>query len=358
MAYTTIDDPSAFFQTMLHAEDDTAFTFDGNSDLQPDWIWIKNRDENNYHPHMIDSVRGISKLLRVSTSAVEFTSADSITAIGSNGFTTGADDNGYVSSGTDKQVSWCWKAGTSFSNDASSTSVGSIDSAGSVNTDAGFSIITFAGSGADGSVAHGLGVAPSMIISKSRTASDQGWVVTHKSLGFTQSLLLNGTAAKYNVANDFGGQGISAFGSATFSMTIGNGTFLNMSNQNYVAYCFAEKKGYSKFGSYEGNANADGTFVHLGFKPAFLITKPIDAADNWNMFDNKRLAFNSATSPFAITPNNANLETTDTHQLDFLSNGFKINNSGNTVNRASTFIYWAFAESPFVTSTGVPTTAR
>jgi hypothetical protein len=354
MAYTTIDDPSAFFQTMLHAEDDTAFTFDGNSDLQPDMIWNKNRDENNYHHHIVDSVRGVSKLLRVSATIAEFTSADSITAIGSDGFTTGADDNGYVSSGTDKQVSWCWKTGTSFSNDASATSVGSIDSAGSVNTTAGFSIITYTGTGSVGTIAHGLGVVPSMYILKRRAGSTENWPVYHKSVGNTHALYLNTTDAKYDYANFTNDTSPT---SSVFTVG-GSNDQANPDGSTMIAYCFAEKKGYSKFGSYEGNANADGTFVHLGFKPAFLITKPIDAADNWNMFDNKRLAFNSATSPFAITSNTADLETTDTHQLDFLSNGFKINNSGNTVNRASTFIYWAFAESPFVTSTGIPTTAR
>jgi hypothetical protein len=331
MAYTTIDDPSAFFQTMLHAEDDTAFTFDGNSDLQPDMIWNKNRDENNYHHHIVDSVRGVSKLLRVSATIAEFTSADSITAIGSDGFTTGADDNGYVSSGTDKQVSWCWKESAT----------------------AGMDIVSYTGNATARTISHSLSAVPGLMIIKCRSEADHSWKVYHKSIGATKTLALQGTGTPDDDANYHNDTEPT---SSVF--TIGSNGDVNDDGETFIAYLFAEKQGYSKFGSYEGNGNANGTFVHLGFKPAFLITKPIDAADNWNMFDNKRLAFNSATSPFAITPNNANLETTDTHQLDFLSNGFKINNGGNTVNRASTFIYWAFAESPFVTSTGIPTTAR
>ena len=193
-----------------------------------------------------------------------------------------------------------------------------------------------------------------MYILKRRAGSTENWPVYHKSVGNTHALYLNTTDAQYDYANFTNDTSPT---SAVFTVG-GSNDQANPDGSTMVAYCFAEKQGYSKFGSYEGNGNVNGPYVHLGFKPAFLITKPIDAADNWNMFDNKRLAFNSATSPFAITPNNANLETTDTHQLDFLSNGFKINNGGNTVNRASTFIYWAFAESPFVTSTGIPTTAR
>jgi hypothetical protein len=355
MAYTTIDDPSAFFQTMLHAEDDTAFTFDGNSDLQPDWIWNKNRDENNYHPHMIDSVRGISKLLRVSTSAVEFTSADSITAIGSNGFTTGADDNGYVSSGTDKQVSWCWKTGTSFSNDASATSVGSIDSAGSVNTTAGFSIITYTGTGSVGTIAHGLGVVPSMYILKRRAGSTENWPVYHKSVGNTHALYLNTTDAQYDYANFTNDTSPT---SAVFTVG-GSNDQANPDGSTMVAYCFAEKQGYSKFGSYEGTNNANGTFVYTGFSVGWVMIKNIDAGSTaWVIQDSKRSSSGGGNqADKRLRANASNAEETDS-PVDLLSNGFKIRSTGSFTSDANTFIYWAFAESPFVTSTGVPATAR
>ena len=330
MAYTTIDDPSAFFQTMLHAEDDTAFTFDGNSDLQPDMIWNKNRDENNYEHHIIDSVRGVSKLARVSTTTAEFTSADSITAIGSDGFTTGADNNGYVSSGTDKQVSWCWKESAT----------------------AGFDIVSYSGNASARTISHNCGAIPTMMIVKKRSDADN-WSVYHRITGAGNFTILNTTAASAGSSTMWNNTTPT---SSVFSL--GNKGEVNANSQTFIAYLFTDIQGYSKTFTYEGNSNINGPFVYLGFKPAFVLTKPIDSADNWNMFDNKRLTFNSGTSPFALTPNNANLETTDTHQLDFLSNGFKINNAGNTVNRGNTFIGIAFAEAPMVTSTGIPTTAR
>ena len=355
MAYTTIDDPSAFFQTMLHAEDDTAFTFDGNSDLQPDWIWFKNRDENNYHHHMIDSVRGVSKLLRVSANIAEFTSADSITAIGSNGFTTGADNNGYVSSGTDKQVSWCWKAGTSFTNDASSTSVGTIDSTGSVNTDAGFSIISYTGTGSVGTIAHGLGAVPSMYILKRRAGDTENWPIYHKSVGNTHALYLNTTDAIYDYANFTNDTSPT---SSVFTVG-GSNNQANPDGSTMIAYCFAEKQGYSKFGSYTGNGNADGTFVYTGFKPAFVLIKKSNSnGTSWIIFDNKRLGYNG--SNYTLAPDNANDEATgDNGSIDLLSNGFKCRDTDSGANASGdTYIYMAFAESPFVTSTGVPATAR
>jgi hypothetical protein len=332
MAYTTIDDPSAFFQTMLHAEDDTAFTFDGNSDLQPDMIWNKNRDENNYHHHIVDSVRGVSKLLRVSATIAEFTSADSITAIGSDGFTTGADNNGYVSSGTDKQVSWCWKESAT----------------------AGMDIVSYTGNATARTISHSLSAVPGLMIIKCRSEAGHSWKVYHKSIGATKTLALQGTGAPDDDANyhDDTEPTSSVF-------TIGSNGDVNDDGETFIAYLFAEKQGYSKFGSYEGNGNADGPYVHLGFKPAFFLWKQSSAANQqWYIQDNKRNLFNPSNN--FLQPSNTDAEYTGTdYPIDFLSNGIKIRNTSAHINASgATYIYMAFAEQPFVTSTGVPATAR
>ena len=350
MSYTNgLDDPSAYFQTLLHAEDDTAFTFDGNSDLQPDMIWNKNRDESGYHHHIVDSVRGVSKLSRVSAAIAEFTSADSITAIGSDGFTTGADNNGYVSSGTDKQVSWCWKAGTSFTNDASSTGIGDIDSAGSVNTDAGFSVITATSDGAaNKDIAHGLGAVPDVIISKNLERG-YNWDCYFKTLGYNASLILNTTEAART----------GAWGSNTFTTTTFETAedYSSKNGEKYVYYCFAEKQGYSKFGSYTGNGDANGTFIYTGFKPAWFMLKQTNATDNWHIFDNKRDPFNMMEEN--LRADLANVEFDSGVDIDFVSNGVKLRNTDDNGNGSGdTYIFMAFAENPFVTSTGVPATAR
>ena len=348
--YTTIDDPSAFFQTMLHAEDDTAFTFDGNSDLQPDWIWIKNRDENNYHPHMIDSVRGISKLLRPSAEIAEFTSADSITAIGSNGFTTGADDNGYVSSGTDKQVSWCWKTGTSFSNDASATSVGSIDSAGRVNTDAGFSIIGWTGNGGNATIAHGLGAVPKMIWFKSRSAAEN-FNVYHANTGNTHYTELNTSIAE----TDHGRFQDTTPTSTVFS--VGGTNAVNHENNPMIAYCWAEIPGYSKIGTYEGQNVVDNVFIHLGFRPEIVFFKNVDDQTAWKIFDAGRDPFNDGTGAI-LSGNENNAEDDNTaYNMNFVSNGIKMRGQNNNINKVNTYIYAAWAKNPFVNSKGIPANA-
>ena len=331
MAYTTIDDPSAFFQTMLHAEDDTAFTFDGNSDLQPDMIWNKNRDENNYEHHIIDSVRGVSKLARVSTTTAEFTSADSITAIGSDGFTTGADNNGYVSSGTDKQVSWCWKESAT----------------------AGFDIVSYTGNASARTISHNCGAIPTMMIVKKRSDGDN-WSVYHQSTGAGNFTILNTSAASAGSSTMWNNTTPT---SSVFSL--GNKGEVNANGQTFIAYLFADIKGYSKFGSYTGNGNADGTFVYTGFKPAWIMIKNSNSSsEEWNIWDNKRNTFNVMTTRLVANVNAAD-SVTSAGFFDFTSNGFKIRSTANGVNQSGNkMIYMCFAENPFVTSSEIPTTAR
>ena len=351
MAYTTIDKPSNYFDTLIYSGNGSNGHAISGLDFQPDWVWLKNRNTGNTH-EAFDSVRGATKTLYPDRSDAEYVnSTGSLTSFNSDGFTVGSGD-GANKSGSGI-ASWNWKAGTSFTNDASSTGIGSIDSAGSFNNDAGFSIVTYTGNGSSGAtVKHGMNQKPSMFIIKDRDNSNEGWMVYHTSLGATKYMRLNETGA-------------AATGSAYFNnteptssvFTIGNNDVVNKSGDKYVTYCFAEKKGYSKFGSYAANENVDGTFIYLGFKPAFIILKQTNLARDWHMFDNKRSPFNAVGK--YLRPNQSGAEDSGEEYVDFLSNGYKIKNTGNRFNDAGgTYIFMAFSSEPFTTSSGVPTTAR
>ena len=356
MAYTTIDDPSAYFQANLHSGDGgtgQTLTFNGNSDLQLNFHWGKCRSESGRDWQVIDTVRGITKGLTTTTSAAEYTNSTYVTAIGSNGYSIGQNNDNNKAGET--YVSYNWKAGTSFTNDASSTGVGSIDSAGSVNTDAGFSIVSYTGNGSAGAtVAHGLGSAANLLIVKKRSSTAQ-WVFGSTALdsSWDNFLFLDATSAKGNADNVFND---TAPTSSVFS--IGNAGDTNASSQTYICYAFAEKKGYSKFGSYTGNGNADGTFVYTGFKPAWIMIKRTDGASEWSIYDTTRKTFN--VGDLRLEPNSSSAE--DSHAVnyhDILSNGFKMRNSDAARNGSgNNYIFMAFAENPFVTSTGIPATAR
>jgi len=347
MAYTDIDDPSAYFQTKLYAGNSTArsITFDGNSDLQPDWVWIKERDAAINH-YGYDSVRGVDKRLQQNINNAE---SDTDTAwfrsFDSDGFTIGNEDN--INDTGDNYVAWNWKTGTSFSNDASATSVGSIDSAGSVNTTSGFSIITYTGTGSAATVAHGLGVAPKLIINRTISAAKE-WDVYYGDP--TDYLVLNTTAATADASDKWND---TAPTSTVWS--IESSSQNNTSGGTCLAYCFAEKKGFSKIGSYTGNGNANGNFIYLGFKPAFILLKGTANTEDWSIYDNKRLGYNVDNN--VLASNSSAAELTDDN-IDLLSNGFKIRRQTGLLNDAQNYIFMAFAEQPLVTSTGVPATAR
>jgi len=350
VAYTEIDDPSAYFQTKLYTAAD-AYTFDGNSDMQPDFVWIKERNGTNEH-NLFDSVRGTTKRLESSTTAAEQTSSTTLTAFGSDGFTVG--NNGGTGQNGGNYVGWGWKAGTSFTNDASSTSIGSIDSAGSVSTDAGFSIVSYTGTGANATIAHGLGAKPQVIFTKSRDTA-QNWLVQHKysigSDGWTDSLVLNLT----NTADDDASYWNDTEPTSTV-FSVGSSALSNKSSDSLIAYLFAEKQGYSKFGSYKGNGNANGTFVYTGFKPAWVMTKISSATGQWGIADNKRGVAPSGEFLFADSSGATN---DAPNNFDFTAQGFKPRADYAAMNTSgATYIFMAFAEQPFVTSTGVPATAR
>jgi|DEB0MinimDraft_6_1074348.scaffolds.fasta_scaffold12953_3 hypothetical protein len=356
MAYTNIDDPSAHFQTLLWTGNDVdgrALTNDGNSDLQPDLVWLKNRNVG-YNHFLQDSSRGTSVYLSSNTTTGDTTWTNLVESFDTNGFTVG-DDGSQVPNHTGNTfVGWQWKAngGTTASN-----SDGSITSTVQANQDAGFSIVQYTGTGSAATIGHGLGVAPAMYIVKNRDQTGTNWTIFHKNLTSNAYSLYFNTAAQSNSVGYWNGTSPT---STVFSIKNTSGD-VNTNTEDYVAYCFAEKQGYSKFGKYVGNGSTDGNapFVYTGFKPAFVMIKNASASTNWYMWDNKRNPYNVVNNGLNANTSNATQGTAyDT--LDFLSNGFKIrdyadgtwNGSGNTI------IYMAFAESSFVSSQGIPTTAR
>ena len=355
MSYTNgLDNPELYFQAKNYSGNAStnAITLDGSEDMQPDWVWLKSRSFSQNH-ESYDSVRTATKRLYPNGTFAEDTNSTGLTGFNSDGFTLGS-SNAINKSG-ETFASWNWKAGTAFTNDASSTGVGTIDSTGSVNTDAGFSIISYTGTGSTGTVAHGLGATPGMIIIKERNNATS-WIVYHHkntSAPATDYLLLNSTQATDDYADYFNDTEPT---SSVF--TIDTAGDINGSSDTYIAYCFAEKKGYSKFGSYEGNGNNDGTFVYTGFKPAWVMTKSIDSTSNWEIKDNKRSTFNTVDDYIKANANAAEDTGVSSHAMDFLSNGFKHRGSNDEVNGSETYIYMAFAENPFVTSSGVPNNAR
>ena len=345
-----IDKPSDYFVSNLHTGNGGTQNIT-SLDFQADLIWIKQRNEAQNN-RLIDSVRGNTKEIFSDLTTAEQTLTNGITAFNSNGFGLGS-SNGYnKNSGT--YVTWNWKAGTSFTNDASATGIGSIDSTGSFNNDSGFSIVSYTGTGSAGSIKHGMNIAPKMVIVKSRSGTGE-WITWHTGINIQAKLSLNTTDAIYNP-----GSGIywnstlptsSVFSVGTSGSVSGNGT-------TYIAYCFADVQGYSKFGSYAPNGNADGNFIYTGMSPAFVMIKNTNTTRDWVMYDNKRPIPNSASK--VLEANTSDAESTLDLDIDLLSNGFKLRGAAGNINTSDgvNYIYMAFAENPFVASNFVPTTAR
>ena len=457
MAYTTIDNPELYFQTKLYTGNAStqSITLDGSENMQPDWVWIKNRTEDYEHT-IFDSVRGVQKFIRSSTTGAEATNSNSLTAFGTDGFSIGTESA--VNDNSDSFVSWNWLAGGSApaitytvkvvsdsgnkyrfddfgtsavtldlqeggtytfdqsdssnsghplrfytasdksggeyttgvttsgtagssgaktvitvaasaptlyyqcSNHAgmggqantnstfgSSNFGGSIQANVSANTTALFSIVSYTGTGANATVGHGLGVAPKLLILKSRTRSDGEWAVGSDMLGWTKFLFLNQNASEqtFNLYQN------TAPTSSVFYLSGDGG--VNKSGGSMIGYAFAEKKGYTKFGSYTGNGGTSN-FVYTGFKPAWLLAKKSSGTGDWFLIDNKRSTINPTNHQLEA---NSNAVEDASGRFDFLSNGFNcVSSSTGSNGSGTTYIYLAFAESPFVNSNGVPTNAR
>ena len=352
MAYATINDPSAQFQAQLYtgnATTSTNITNTGNANLQPDFVWIKNRTGGADWHDLTDTNRGATKSLFSNTNSAEGTAAQSLQAFLTDGFTIGSDAQ--VNRNANNYVAWQWKAngGTTASN-----SNGSITSTVQANTTAGFSIVTYTGNNTSGAtVGHGLGVAPDTIILKARGIADQNWFVNTPVGGGVGYMMLNQTNAD-------SGSNSSVWNSTTPTATVftlGNSGGVNDST-TYVAYCFKSIKGYSKMGNYSGNGNSNGPFVYTGFSPAWVMIKNTAGSTNWNMYDNKRSTFNKADDILMANASDAESAVSG-KSIDFLSNGFKLRGSDNeTNNYGNVHFYMAFAQNPLVATNDVIALAR
>ena len=329
--YTTIDNPELYFQTKLYtgAGANQSITLDGSEDMQPNLVWIKDRTNTN-NQVWTDSVRGVEKVILSNAGNAEATYTDGLTAFNSDGFSLGDDDDGQMNVNTNACVAWCWKESAT----------------------AGFDIVSYAGSSGAKTESHSLSAVPSVIIVKNISAS-ANWRVYHVSQGNTKAAALNSSGEQAVVDSGFWNDTTPT--SSVFTIGSGYADSTNASGNNFISYLWAGKQGYSKFGSYTGNGNANGPYIHLGFRPAMIIVKSATETRNWRLWDNKRSTFNLTDE--ILYPDLSNAEATGDSEIDMLSNGFKLRkNSDNT--SGETYIYMAFAEQPFVNSKGVPANAR
>jgi len=330
MAFTTIDDPEAYFQVKIYTGtgSSAALTLDGDTDMQPDLVWIKERGgtQNNI---VTDSVRGTNKNLYSDSTSAEAETTDNITAFGSDGFTvagTGNETNG--SSKT--YVAWCWKESVT----------------------AGFDIVSFTGNATNRTISHSLSAVPKVVIVKGLVGT-RHWATYTEMAGNTKGLYLNDTYAQTTETSWW-----NSTTPTSSVFTVGTSGNTNDDGNALIAYCFAEKQGFSKFGSYTGNGNADGPFLFCGFRPAMILGKNTSRVEDWFILDNKRDTFNPVDE--RLQPNSSGAESTvTTLGIDFCANGFKLRGATNQYNTdGETMIFMAFAEAPFVTSNGVPANAR
>ena len=329
MAYTTIDNPELYFQVKLYTGTgtSTAFTLDGSEDMQPDLVWLKERGGANSHV-LTDAVRGATKSLWSDVNNAESTQSTALTSFNSDGFTLG--DATWINNSSDTFVAWCWKESAT----------------------AGFDIVSYTGTGSANNVSHSLSAVPKWIIVKNRDTA-RNWNVYYGDE--TDYLQLNDTSATTDNVNKWND---TAPTSSVF--TVNTSSDVNKSSDAMIAYLFAEKQGFSKFGSYTGNGSTDGTFIYLGFRPAFVIAKRTDSTANWYMMTAK-ISDSGGGNPLdrPLFANDTQAENDGDNNVDLLSNGFKIRGSGSAQNGdGATYIYMAFAEQPFVNSNGVPCNAR
>jgi hypothetical protein len=338
MAYTTIDNPELYFQAKLYTGtgSSASITLDGDEDMQPDLVWIKKRNAAVGH-RVYDAVRGVQNTLYTHDPATEATGqSTTLTAFNSDGFTVISESG--VNASSDTYVAWCWKESAT----------------------AGFDIVGYTGNATDDvDISHSLSAVPHVIIVKNRdNANNENWnVYHHKNTSAPETDYLHLNLTNATADND---EWWSDEVPTSSVFTIGRQDTVNTSSGNHIAYLWSEKQGFSKFGSYTGNGDADGPFIYTGFRPAFLIYKCVDQVDHWEMHDNKRDTVNPMDT--LLYPNRDAAESdpaSTTDRLDFLSNGFKMRTGSSDYNGSGNdYIYIAFAEAPFVNSNGVPNNAR
>ena len=346
MAYTTINKSSLHFNTVTYTGNGSTQNITGVG-FQPDLVWAKRRSADGWH-FWTDAVRGAGKVVYSNRTDAEFTDTDSsdINSFLSDGFSVGS--NADINGNGQTHVGWNWKANGA----GSANTDGTINSTVSVNTTAGFSIVKYTGTGSNATVGHGLGAVPKWIIVKNLSASGNSWCVYHSGIGNTAAAFLEGTVVPHAHVDYWNNT------SPTSSVFyIGAGTGTNGNGNNLIAYCFAEKTGYSKFGSYTGNGSSSSpTFIYTGFKPKFVMVKVTNEADDWFMQDNKRDGYNDDNE--WLQASNANAEGTNNNRVRLLSNGFSVPTTDKSHNKnGNSYIYMAFGQS-LVGSNNVPCTAR
>jgi len=353
MAYTTINKSTDHFNTKLYTGNNSTNAQTGVG-FQPDWLWIKCRSHAD-SSQLVDALRGTNALRSDGTNAQSDIASNGFTSLDSDGFTlNGNGSGGNVNNSGRTYAAWNWKAGGT----GSANTDGTINSTVSANTTAGFSIVKYTGNGlANSTVGHGLGAIPKMIIIKGLTnTSAENWRVFHNSVS-NGRLVLNDNDEVSN-STDFGANGSG--GTITQNInyfTIGDNARVNGSGDEFIAYCFAEKTGYSKFGSYTGNGSSSSpTFIYTGFKPKFVIVKCTNEADEWFMHDDKRDGYNDDNEYLFASV--TNVEGTNTNRIRLLSNGFSVPTTDKSHNKSgNSYIYMAFGQS-IVGSNNVPCTAR
>ena len=355
MAYTTINKSSDYFNTKLYTGNGNAGNGITGVGFQPDFTWIKNREGAYWH-QTYDAVRGASAgaLYTNETAAQDYMSGNGLASFNSDGFTVNAND-GCNGNGQDL-VAWNWKA----NGQGSSNTDGSINTTyTSANTTAGFSIVKYTGTGANATVGHGLGAVPKIVFYKNLVNASENWFVYSSKVGATKHLRLNSNVAETTSAGYFNNTDPTSS-----LLNVGTASGTNGSGNSMIAYCFAEKTGFSKFGKYIGTGSTTGTpFIYTGFKPAFVMTKGADVADQWTMSDIPRdnAVGNGNGTGARLTADSSAAESTNTSwaSIQKYSNGFSPQgNDGVTNGSGSTYIFMAFAEAPLVGSNNVPCTAR
>ena len=351
MAYTTINKSKTYFNTVVWTGDDATGRSLTGFGFQPDLTWIKNTNDSTRYHVLVDAVRGSSKILYPNVEAGESTDSNNVTSFNSDGITVGNDNN--VNGGGNSIVSWNWKANGS----GSANNDGATASTVSVNTTAGCSIVTWTGTGSATTIGHGLGTKPAMYIVRNRDTGNLNWRVYHHKNDATnpahKHLALESTQALGDASSVFNDTEPT---NSVFSVGTDEGA--NKSGDAMIAYCFAEKQGYSKFGKYVGNYNTNGTFIYTGFKPEFVIVKKRDGTGSWRMFDTVRAGnINPANKWLDANTESGGVNSTDV-QGDLVSNGIKLRDAANAFNTdGSTYIYIAFGQS-LTGSNNVPCTAR
>ena len=346
---STIEDGSQYFNATTYTGNGTTQSIVNSGGMQPDLVWFKVRD-TTYSNTILDSARnsGANALFTDGTNAESVNYANGqITSFNSNGVTV----NGGIAINQSPRpyVAWQWKAGGS----AVSNTDGSITSTVSANLTSGFSIVTYTGTGVTTeTVGHGLGAVPAMVIVKNRdTSTNNGhWVTYHQSLAANTQLALNLDIGAAASSAYFGGGVNTSPTSSVFSFANGssNQGNVNESGDNYVAYCFAEVPGFSKFGSYTGNGSSDGSFVYTGFRPAFVMFKRTDSTNDWQIYDSTREPANVTNDIIFANKSDAEVSNSTNNNFDLLSNGFKLRNTSGSQNASGgTYIFMAFAETDF-----------